>query len=1276
MAANGITDAERKKSVFLSVIGPKTYKLLASLVAPAKPGDKTYGELVELLSDHHNPPPSEIVQRYKFHTKVRGPGESIATFVAELRALGQTCGFGDSLEDMLRDRLVCGVNDDRIQRRLLSETERRLDFKRALEIALGAETADKNARELQSQRSAAARHPPKGQTDVCAVAVVKCYRCGKPNHKPAQCRFKTARCHNCGKVGHLRAVCRADKKANKPPANPTNQQPREVRTVNEGTVDFDKRSLVLNQVVGKSGKPFMLDVVLDGRPLQMELDTGAVVSLVSEKTYQTLFPDTPMQTSTVSLKTYSGEPLKVVGQREVEVYAERQTVRLPLIVVAGEGPSLFGRDWLQAIQIDWRAIKQVRQHQLSDVLDKYKAVFQPGLGTLEGYKAQILVDPKSQPRFCKARSVPYALRSKVEEELQRLQKEGVIEPIQFADWAAPIVPVLKQDGKSVRICGDFKMTVNQASKLDRYPIPKIEDLFSKLAGGQLFSKLDMSQAYQQILLEEDSQKYVVVNTHQGLFKYKRLPFGVASAPGIFQRVMEGLLSGIPGVTVYLDDILVTGKTEAAHLSALEEVLKRMSEAGLRLREDKCTFLTTDVVYLGHRIDAQGLHPVAEKVRAVQNAPTPKNIMELRSFLGLLSYYSRFLPNLSTLLAPLSKLLKQNQPWIWGPKQVKAFEESKKLLLSSQLLVHFDPDLDIVLACDASAYGIGGVLSHRMPDGTEKPIGFVSRTLTETEKNYSQIEKEALSCVFGIQRFHSYLYGHHFVLQTDHKPLLTLFNERKCVPPQASGQIQRWALKLAAYEYTIAGRSTTQHANADAMSRLPLADVAVPVIPQTIPELVLMVEHLQDAPITARQIAQWTSRDPLLSKVCRYILEGWPDKPDTDELKPYWSRKLELSLHEGCILWGGRVVIPPKGRDFILMELHGGHPGVSRMKALARNIVWWPGLDAMVENMIKNCSECQQVEPLPASEPLQLWSWPSRPWTRLHIDYAGPMDGRMFLVVVDSHSKWLEVIPMKTATAKTTVQRLRTLFSKFGVPESIVSDNGPQFAAAEFQDFCKLNGIRHMLIAPYHPASNGLAERGVQTFKRGYQKLSEGTVEDRIARFLLQYRITPHSTTGRSPAELLFGRKLRTRLDLVKPDLSKTVECKQLNQKMLYDKKAKVRVLGIGDRVYVKNFGQGQRWLSGYILRKSGPMSFMVKLCDGRVVRRHYNHLRKRIEEDAIETSSPTDDCDIISRPISRDNSPCEDAVDHEPNLPEMINAEPGKRYPSRVHYPPDRYEPT
>ena len=305
----------------------------------------------------------------------------------------------------------------------------------------------------------------------------------------------------------------------------------------------------------------------------------------------------------------------------------------------------------------------------------------------------------------------------MEKELEHLVRLGIIEPIQLAEWAAPIVPVLKANKKSVRICGDFKMTVNSASKLDTYPIPKVDDLFARLTGGICFSKLDLSQAYQQLELEENSKQFVVIKTHKGLFRYTRLPFGISSAPGIFQRTMESLLQDIPSVVVYIDDILIRGASEEEHLGNLEQVLSRLEAAGLRLKKNKCTLMAESVTYLGHRID-KDLHPTQEKVEAVQNAPTPKNVSELKSYLGLLSYYAKFLPNLATVIAPLYQLLQADTKWQWTKGEQDAFAASKNLLLSSQVLAHYDSTLPLVLECDASPYGLGAVLSQRYSDGSE------------------------------------------------------------------------------------------------------------------------------------------------------------------------------------------------------------------------------------------------------------------------------------------------------------------------------------------------------------------------------------------------------------------------------------------------------------------------------------------------------------------------------------------------------------------------------
>ena len=452
--------------------------------------------------------------------------------------------------------------------------------------------------------------------------------------------------------------------------------------------------------------------------------------------------------------------------------------------------------------------------------------------------------------------------------------------------------------------------------------------------------------------------------------------------------------------------------------------------------------------------------------------------QLQSFLGLVNYYGKFLPQLSNTLAPLYSLLQKNTRWTWSAAQEEAFEEAKRQLTSPCLLVHFNPAKDLILACDASPYGIGAVLSHRMADGSDKPIAFASRSLATAEKKYSHLDKEALAIVFGMKKFHHYLYGRRFTILSDHKPLKHLFDYSRPIPAMASAWIQRWALTLSAYQYDIAYKPGSTHANADGFSRLPL-----PEIPESIPlpgETILLMESLHTLPVTAAEIKRWIDHDPLMSAARKMILQGW--QPTSEEgMRPLYSQRDELSVHDGCILWGNRVVMPQAGRAQVLEELHQEHPGTSRIKALARSIVWSPKMDSEIEAKVKQCPACQENQKSPAAAPLHPWDWPKRPWACVHIDHAGPFLGKIFLVLVDAHSKWLEVTPVASTSSQSTIQELRRIFAIHGLPEMLVSDNGTAFTSEEFLSFLKMNGVCPVNSAPYHPASNGLAERAVQTF---------------------------------------------------------------------------------------------------------------------------------------------------------------------------------------------------
>ena len=385
-----------------------------------------------------------------------------------------------------------------------------------------------------------------------------------------------------------------------------------------------------------------------------------------------------------------------------------------------------------------------------------------------------------------------------------------------------------------------KQTINQAAKLDNYPIPKIEDLYATMGGGMEFTKLYLSQAYQQLELDEESKKYTTINTHKGLFRYNRLPYGIASAPGIFQRTIESLLQGIPQVVVRIDDILVTGKTRDKHLENLKEVLTRLDKAGIRLKLKKCVFFQNQMIYLGHRINRDSIQPIEGKVRAIHEAPASSNVKELQAFLGMLNYYACYLPNFSTILAPLHELLAKDCKWTSGKRQVEAFNRAKDMFNSSDLLVHHDPSKELVLSCDASPYGLRAVLSHII-DGKERPISYASRTQSPAERNYAQLDKEGAAVISGLKKFHQYLYAQKFKIVTDDKPLLGLFKEDKAVTTMASPRIERWALLLTAYDYDLVYKEGQNHGNADGLSRLPLPDTIARV--PTHWETILLMDRL-------------------------------------------------------------------------------------------------------------------------------------------------------------------------------------------------------------------------------------------------------------------------------------------------------------------------------------------------------------------------------------------------------------------------------------------------
>ncbi len=753
---------ERKRAIFLTEIGPEVYSTLSNLLAPAKPKDTSLTNMVQALEKHFNPAPLEIAESFHFGTRSQQPSESISEYIVVLKKLSIHCNFGEFLNRALRDRFVCGLNNFKIQNKLLN-TEN-LTFDKACLIAKSMEMAERNTQEFHPATST--NTTGFGDGTVNQIQTTKrdgqvCYRCGG-NHNAKNCRFKTAKCFKCTKIGHIASVCRSkthkEDKSGLPQGRTDrgNIQNLSVSNSNDN-VDSDELGIYSLYAVGSentSSDRYNVELSINGVACGMEIDTAADFSIMSKSIYDQKFPQFPLYPSAVKLKTYTGETLQVSGEMKCEVVYQNKTYMLPIVIANYEGkPTLLGKNWLAHIKLDWGRIFSVRsseqsnaRRQLEELLSKYKSIFEDSYEGMKGFEAHITLKEGVRPVFVKPRKVPYALKEAVETELEKLERHGVIEKTERAMWASPVVVVPKAD-KSMRLCGDYKVTINQFVQDEQYPLPTTQDLYTVLTGSKVFSKLDLSHAYAQLSVDKESQKYLTINTHKGLYSYTKLPYGVKSAPKIFQSKMDQILQGVEKCVCKQDDILIGGDDWKENLKILAEVLERLDKHNVHLKQSKCEFLKPEVVYLGLKINEKGLHPVDEKVEAVRKAPAPSNVSELRSFLGMVQYYHSFLPNLATNLAPLHELLKKNVLWEWTPECQRAYDVCKQSLTSDTLLVHYDLHRDLRLACDASSYGLGAVLSHVMDDGQEKPIAYASRTLSSSEKNYAQIEREALSIIF-------------------------------------------------------------------------------------------------------------------------------------------------------------------------------------------------------------------------------------------------------------------------------------------------------------------------------------------------------------------------------------------------------------------------------------------------------------------------------------------------------------------------------------------------
>lgn len=1303
--ANGVTDAGKRKSCFLSWIGSDTYHVLMKLCGETKIEDQNLDEIVKKLTEFYTSTVHVLAGRFKFLRMKMQPTDTYSTWIADLREAAKACAFkcagcNVSYTDYaIRDMVILHTIHEPVRTAGLQKgnptLEEVLNLATAFEQTQTAMNILKRDAEsipevnaFNARAKYKSRSRSQSQRDRSSSRERSCPGCGS-DHQRSSCKFLKAECYKCNKFGHIASVCMVGR------GNSSGKSRHHSRgkQLSEHTYSLDSEEYkasdasllelvpaqlsdgsssadvsldfleIIREPMASSnqhtifelrqiGKKMFIPIEINGSLLKFLVDTGASVSMIGKDGYNQLEQPVVNPVTTV-VKAYGNVDIPVRGTLDVVAKYQNLCHNLKILVTDANGANIFGMDWfdrfgfkitkenLRTEDVFTSAIEW--QGKVDSLCQKYGVIFEPNLGHCSVFKAHLVMKPDHVPKSFKARPIPFEQMSMVKKEIERLESLDVIRPVQFSQWAAPIVVVQKAN-KSIRICGDFKVTVNPQLLIEQYPIPRVEELFHRLQGGKQFSKIDLSDAYLQLELDDESKQLMVITTPFGLFQYQRLPFGVASAPAIFQKFIEQLTCDLPHVSSYLDDILVTGTNEDEHLKNLEEMFRRMSDANLRVNLSKCQFFKSEVEYVGHIIDAAGIRPTTKGLRGIEEMPRPKDVKELQAFIGKVNYYNRFIPNFSQMAAPLNALRKKDVSFKWSKEQEESFQQIKKHIVEASQLVHYRRDYPLVLATDASQHGIGAVLSHIYPDGSEQPIAFASKTLDKHQMRYSQVEKEALSVIFGCRKFHQYLYGRQFELITDNTGLMSIFRPNNQLPTMTANRLQRWAIFLMGYTYTMKFRPTAKHSNADALSRLPVGpDDQFDKDEDMLDINQIYTEGLDHFPIDSEKIAACTVQDKVLSKIYAFVKEGWPETTKDEQLRAFFVRKQSISVFNNVLLFQTdytRVIVPTSLRQSVLKMLHEGHWGVVRTKQMVRRYCWWPRIDQDIEDMIKSCPSCQEMS---SALPREFKNWPAaeKPWERIHLDFAGPFLNSMWMLCVDAFSRYPYVIKMNDITAQSTVRSLQGIFAIEGLPDTIVSDNGTAFTSGIFHEFCYQNGIQHLTIAPFHPASNGEAERFVRTFKGAMKKkmLEGGSTDHALLTFLSTYRFSPDLSCGKSPAEMIHGRQPKTTLSLMLPIKSRA-------------KSEQTTKFQLQQAVFVRSFSRGPKWIRGTIIKKIGKMMYLVSTDSGDI-RRHQNQMRNRIKEEEDPYSSaqrlseqliekqhifnrePTFDLPVNQRPILR-----------------------------------------
>lgn len=792
-------------------------------------------------------------------------------------------------------------------------------------------------------------------------------------------------------------------------------------------------------------------------------------------------------------------------------------------------------------------------------------------------------------------------------EIDRMLSLGVIEEADQSSWSSPGVLIVKPE--KVRLCLDSRR-LNEITVKDAYPMPNIDGLLSRLPPVHIISKIDLKDAFWKVNLSKESRpKTAFTIPNRPLYQFCRMPFGLCNAPQTLCRLMDKVITYNlrSHVFVYLDDLLIVSKSFDEHIAHLIEVAQLLRKAGLTINITKSSFGLSQVKYLGYIVGNGSITVNSEKVKAITDYPVPKNIKGLRQFLGMAGWYRRFVADYATITFPLTELQTKKKPFKWTAEAQEAFEKLKDALSTAPVLIHPDYSKRFIVQCDASKVGIGAVLAQEDEYGIERPIAYMSKKLNGAQRNYSVTELECLAVVLAIKKFRIYIEGHEFIIVTDHASLKWLMRQK-----DLSGRLARWALKLQGYNFNIIHRRGKDNLVPDALSRSfddeDISEVEADVLP---------VINLESEAFESKSYK--TLRNKLASS----------ELPDYKVIDKYIYYRANFDEHSQ---W--KLFVPEELRSEVLFTCHNpptsAHSGIAKTLAKIRRYFYWPGMVVDVKRYISNCENCKTSKvPNQNLRPLMgKMSESERPFQKFYIDLIGPFPGSKkgnigICIVLDHFSKFTFLKPLRKFCSRNIIQFLKDdIFHCFGVPETIVSDNGSQFKCKEFNDFLHLYGVQHTYTAVHSPQANASerVNRCINEALRSYIRKDQREWDIYISCVNGSLRNSIHQSIGESPYYIVFGQnminhgeeyKLLRNLDILTDgpcDLNRQDRFAYVRDMVLdkmrksyeknmrtYNLRSRRRTFEVGQLVTRRNFAQSN--LASHFNAKLAPVGIKARVLE-------------------------------------------------------------------------------